>query len=69
LPDTGGLFLLIDWWAGLSPWWRYGVSIALILLSTVMWFLGKLWIWGWLVGVILLLFSGSSDSEKRGYHF
>ena len=60
---------LIDWWAGLTPWVRFLVPIALIAISTGLLLAGILWIWGWLVGGILLLFSGPSDSEKKGYRF
>jgi hypothetical protein len=60
---------MFEWWADLPPLVRYGVSLGLILVSTVLWFCGWFWPWGWGVGAILLLFSGPSDSEKKGYHF
>ncbi len=60
---------IIEWWASQSPWIRYGVSFVLLAISTIILILGRLWIWGWVVGGILLLFSGPSDSEKKGYKF
>jgi hypothetical protein len=59
----------LTWWADQSAWLRYGVALLLIALSTVLFFAGRIWIWGWVVGVVLLLFSGPSSSEKKGYRF
>jgi hypothetical protein len=59
-----------EWWYELSPWIRAGVAIMLILISTLLWFLAdRFWPWGWAAGVILLLFSGPSSTEKKGYKF
>lgn len=61
---------MFEWWAGLSPWIRYGVGVFFLLLSTLLFFgFDRFWPWGWGVGAILLLFSGPSDSEKKGYRF
>ena len=60
---------LFEWWAELSPRVRLGVAVFFLLLSTTLFFTGVFWPWGWAVGVILLLLSGPSDPEKRGYHF
>ncbi|QOV88726.1 hypothetical protein [Humisphaera borealis] len=57
------------WWADQSPWLRYGVALLLIAISTVIFFAGTIWIWGWVAGVVLLLFAGPSSSEKNGYRF
>lgn len=63
--EGGGMF---EWWAGL-PWWlRVGVAMLFLLASTILWFAGRFWPWGWAVGVVLLLFSFPSGPEKRGYH-
>lgn len=58
-----------EWWTDLPAWLRFGVALALLALSTVLWFTGRFWPWGWAAGGVLLLFSGPSDSEKKGYHF
>ena len=59
----------LNWWAGQSPWLRYGIAVLLIATSTGIYFAGRIWIWGWAVGFVLLCFAGPSDSEKKGYHF
>ena len=58
----------IGWWSGL-PWWlRAGVACVFLLISTVFWMAGRFWPWGWAVGIVLLIFSFPSSSERRGYH-
>jgi hypothetical protein len=59
---------IIELWAGLSPWLRFGIAGAFLLLSTVLWFAGRFWPWGWAVGIVLLLFSFPNEAQKRGYH-
>jgi hypothetical protein len=59
---------LIEWWAGLSPWLRFGVALAFLLLSTGLWLAGKFWPWGWAIGIVLLFFSFPSDAQRKGYH-
>jgi hypothetical protein len=57
------------WWSGL-PWGvRYGLAGLFILLSTVLFLVDVLWPWGWVLGILMFLFGGPSDSEKKGYHF
>lgn len=60
---------VVEWWGGL-PWWlRLGVALLFLLASTVLWFgFDRFWPWGWVVGVVLLLFSFPNDAERRGYH-
>ena len=60
---------MFEWWAGL-PWYlRTGVAVFFLLVSTVLWFLGRFWPWGWAVGLILLMFSFPiARMEKKGYH-
>ncbi len=57
-----------EWWAGLSPWIRFLVSVACLLASTAAWLGGYFWPWGWGVGIILLLFSFPSRAERKGFH-
>jgi len=62
---------LIEWWAGLSPWLRFGVAGGLLLVSTILFLTGfsfRVSIWGWAIGFALLLFSFPSSAEKKGYH-
>ena len=57
-------------WFGSIPWWvRLSISGVLILISTVLYFSGTFWPWGWAVGFVLLCLGGPSDSEKKGYRF
>jgi hypothetical protein len=60
--------MMFGLWFGL-PWWlRAGVAGLFLLASTVLWFAGWFWPWGWAIGVVLLVFSFPNDAEKRGYH-
>jgi len=59
----------LDWWVGLNWKIRIAIPICLLILSTILLFAGVLWIWGWLIGTILLLLGGRSKSEKNGYRF
>ncbi|OAI41050.1 hypothetical protein AYO40_03970 [Planctomycetaceae bacterium SCGC AG-212-D15] len=59
---------MFEWWAGLPPLIRFGVSIFFLLVSTGLWAAGYFWPWGWAVGGVLLLFSFPSGPEKKGYH-
>jgi hypothetical protein len=39
-----------------------------LLASTPIYFLAdRFWPWGWAVGIVLLLFAGRSEVQKRGY--
>ena len=59
-----------EWWADLNPWARYGVSLLFLGISTGLFFFADtVWPWGWVVGGILLCFSGKSHAEKNGYDF
>jgi len=58
----------VEMWAGLSPWLRFGVALAFLLVSTGLWLADRFWPWGWAIGIVLLLFSFPSDAQKKGYH-
>ena len=59
---------MFEWWAGL-PWQlRVGVAVFFLLVSTAFWFANRFWPWGWAIGIVLLLFSFPSSSERKGYH-
>ena len=55
------------WWADLPAWLR-SVVLVFLAVSTGLWFAGRLWPWGWVVGIVLLLMAGPSKAEKKGYH-
>jgi hypothetical protein len=59
---------LISWWASLSPWIRFGVAAAFLGGAGVLLLFGVVWIWGWVIGGVLLLFAFPSKAERRGYH-
>ena len=61
---------MFEWFADI-PWYiRLSIALAFILLSTALYFFAnRFWPWGWAVGAVLLLFSGPSNSEKKGYRF
>jgi len=59
---------LFEWWGGQSPWIRFGVAGIFLLISTVLFFMGSFWPWGWAVGAVLLVFSFPNNAQKRGYH-
>lgn len=52
---------LLDWWLDLSPWWRRGIAGFFILISTAMLLCGTFWRLGWVLGVVLMIFSGFDD--------
>ena len=73
---------LFEWWAGLRWWIRLGVAFAFLLMSTLLWLsvpllpgvffpgwtVGHLATIGWAIGLVLLLLSFPSKSERKGYH-
>ena len=64
--STMGFF---ESWSGLPRWLRVGMALIFLAVSTVLFFRDRFWPYGWAIGGILLIFSGPSDSEKKGYHF
>jgi hypothetical protein len=57
-----------EWWSDLPASLRYGTAIIFLVISTGLWFAGRFWPWGWVVGIVLLLMAGPSKAEKKGYH-
>jgi hypothetical protein len=59
---------MLDWYMGL-PWLlRLAAALVFLLISTVLYFVGRFWPWGWGAGAVLLLFSFPNDAERKGYH-
>lgn len=46
---------MFEWWSDLSKGARYGVSILFLGVSTLLYFCGYFWPWGWAVGGVLFL--------------
>ena len=44
------------------------MALVFLAISTGLWFAGRFWPWGWVVGVVLLLMAGPSNAEMKGYH-
>jgi hypothetical protein len=66
--DNMGFRWLFEWWAGCSPWLRFGVAGVFLLIAAIMLVFGRFWILGWAVGGVLLVFAFPSKAERRGYH-
>jgi hypothetical protein len=44
---------------------KIGLGAVLIGVSTVLWFMGRVWPWGWVVGVGSLLWGVFSIGDKK----
>jgi len=55
---------VFDWWIELPPWARLGFPLALLVVSTVLFFNGIFWAWGWAIGVVLLIFNQWAGSDN-----
>jgi hypothetical protein len=58
-----------EWWAELPPLLRVGMALLMIAIGVVCFFAQTR---GWtigLLGIVLLLFSGPSGPEKKGYRW
>ena len=60
---------MFDLWYESPVWLRAGIGLILIGISTCLFFFAdRIWIWGWAIGFIFLLFSGAGKN-KGGYNF
>lgn len=64
-----GLKQIIEWWANRNWKIRIGIPVVLLIIAGIMLLCGRVWIFGWLAGGILLAFGGKSKSEQNGYKF
>ena len=53
---------LVEWWSKQDGMWRYGVPLLFIIVSTGMLIGGRIWLPGWGIGLVLLLFAGPSKA-------
>lgn len=61
---------IIEGWAGLPWWMRFGAAFAFLGFAAWIYFSsGRIWISGWAIGAILFLFSFPSGPERKGYRF
>ncbi len=60
---------MFDLWFELPRLLRAGLGLLIIVICGLIWLMtGRVWIWGFVVGVVFLLFSGAG-SNKGGYNF
>ncbi len=57
------LYVLIDWWAGMNRWVRFGVPLFFLVVSGLLLAAGRIWVFGWIIGVVLLLGASSSAGD------
>lgn len=69
--DMLGTFFdgIVGWWSDRAWYVRYGIAVALLAISALSLYNGRLMLWGWGLGFGFLFLAGRSDSEKRGYNF
>lgn len=48
---------MFEWWEDVPVWLRLTLSLGLLAISTVVFFAGYFWPWGWAIGGVLLVFS------------
>jgi len=46
---------MIEWWAEQAGWIKYGIPVLLLAISTILYFVGYLWPYGWGMGFVLLM--------------
>jgi predicted Kef-type K+ transport protein len=60
---------ILDWYFDLSPLVRFLIALAVLGVCMAGWFLGFFSVWVFAIGVVMLMFSFPSQSEKSGYNF
>lgn len=55
----------LDWYFGFPPLVRFLIALIPLGASTVMWFTGLFWPWGWGIGGITLCRSFSTAGERN----
>lgn len=55
---------MFDWFFGLRPLHRFLFALVPLGISTVLFFSGRFWPWGWGVGAIMLMLSFPTRGEK-----
>ena len=63
------LKFIINWWANRSFVIRIGFPLIILIIAGIMFLYGELCIPAWVIGGVLLMFSGKSKSENNGYGF
>ena len=46
---------IIEWWADMSRRSKYLFCLAVLAVDVIFYLNGTIWIWGWAIGVVLLL--------------
>jgi len=55
---------MFEWWSDQPVWKRLSCSLSLLGISTVLYFSGIFWPWGWAIGGVLLLFTGIGTDSR-----
>ena len=58
---------MFEWFLEIPLWLRALVGLGLLAVSSVIWFAGWFWPWGWVVGGIILLASIPSGRRSSRY--
>jgi hypothetical protein len=59
---------MFSFWYELPQVLRIAVGLVFIAISTALLLADRIWIWGWVVGAIMILASGAGKN-KGGYNF
>ena len=53
----------VGWWAHLDAKWQIGVPLALLAASGLLLLAGRLFVFGWAAGLVLLALGGKRKSD------